>query len=409
MGEDAERSAEVGAVVAVEREALAALRDHVDRRLGRETKDVDIRRLCVNLVDVLLAVVGRDAVLAVVLEERVRSCAVDPDVVALDDANGPGGLVGLCAHVWVEVLVVLLEGLEGVGVGLEVGSLGLDGAEVDVLSALEVVLRKDGVLGGSAVQPNGTLGLDEHTTTVVDVDLVVVLEVKLVVGSPKPDVLEVAVGVLGDMELHEGTNALGVGIVGSAVLLTASVGLELSTLETTNTEVNVPKTSLAVLGVDVPLHENCTGSGTLGSDDGVGHLESALVTGLLADLEQWLGVVHVRKVGASSHQKRVSLANHLDVLLGWDDDSVRENVSTVVNPENLAISEAVDSCLHGLGVVGLAVTLGTSGLKTNKFAGIDISVQRLAALEETTVFTKKALGLGGSVLNVALDTTLSAA
>lgn len=60
------------------------------------------------------------------------------------------------------------------------------------------------------------------------------------VGSPKPDIFEVSVRALGDVKLHERTNAVAVGVVRGTILLGARVRLKLSTLETTDTEVNVP-------------------------------------------------------------------------------------------------------------------------------------------------------------------------
>lgn len=148
---DAERSAEVRPVVAVQGKTLAILRDHIHRRLGRKPEDVDVRRLGVDLIDMFLAVVACHALLVVVLKERVGSCAIDPDVVRLDDPDSPGRLVRFGAHVWIEVLVVLLERLESIRIGLVVGRLGLNGPKVDILSTLEVVLGENRVLGGGAV------------------------------------------------------------------------------------------------------------------------------------------------------------------------------------------------------------------------------------------------------------------
>jgi hypothetical protein len=406
-GEDGKRSAEVAAVVLVLDKALAVGSDHVDGGLGRQTEPVDVGRVG-DLVDVLLAVLSGDALLLVVAEERVRAGAVAPDAGAVDDAHGPGRSDALSDEVGVEVLVVLGEGYVGLGVGLVVGSLGLDGAVEDVLGALEVVLRHLGVLGGGAVEPDGTLRLDDHAAAVVDVDLTVILLVELVVSSPEPDVLEVAVGLLGDVELHEGTDALRVGGVGGVGVLCAVGRLELGALVTTDTEVDIPETSLASVGVDVPLHQDTTGSGALGTDDGVVHLEGSLVTRLGTDLETRLGVVHVAEELAGDEEHRVNLTLDLDVLLGRDDNGLLDEVGTVVDVEDLAVLETVDGSLDSSGVIGVAVALSTLGLEADELGDVDITVLGLAALEPAVVALEDGRLLG-TVVDVTLDAALGGA
>lgn len=130
----------------------------------------------------MLAVLGVDAGLGVVVKEGIGTRAVVPDALAVNDANSPGSR--FLAHVRVKELIILREWDRGVRVGLVVGSLGLDGTKPDILSARQLVLGELRVLRSSAHEPDGTLRLNEHTATVVDVDLRVVVLVELVVGSP---------------------------------------------------------------------------------------------------------------------------------------------------------------------------------------------------------------------------------
>jgi hypothetical protein len=248
------------------------------------------------------------------------------------------------------------------------------------------------------------LGFYKHTATVVDVNLRVVVLVELVIRGPKPNVLEVTVGVLGDVELHKGANALWVGLVGGIGVLLAVGGLELGSGVTANTEVDVPKTGCTALCVDVPFHQDTTGSRTLSADDEIGGLERTLVTALGADLESRLGVVHVREELAGDEESAVNLTDHFDILLSRDDNSLGDEVGTVVDVENLALLETIDSSLDGSSVVGLTVTLCTLGLEADELGDIDVFVLGLASLEPTVV-ALEALGLRGCAVDVTLNTT----
>lgn len=407
LSEDRQRCAEVRAVVGIEGKAFTSRSKHVDGGLGRQTKDVDVGRV-VDLVDVRLAVVGRHAILTVVLEERVRPRTVAPDAGAVDNTDGPGSLVRLGAHIHVEILLVDGERRGGVWVWLHVWSFRLDRAHENILGALKVILNHLGMLRCSTVEPDRTLRFDEHTASVVDVDLGVVGLVQLVVGRPQPNVLKIAIRILGDVELHKRADTISVGGVCRIWVLLAVGGLKLGALEATNTEMGVPETGLAVLGVDVPLHEDGARGRSLGADDTIGHFKGALVPALFADLENGLGVVHVSKLGASGHENRPNLANDLDILLGRNGDGLVDKVRTVVGIQNLAVLETIDSLLDGIGIAVLAVTLGAGALKADERARGDVLILGLAALKEA-VLTEKATGLAWCVGDISLDTALSAA
>lgn len=403
LSKNRQRRAKVAPVVLILQQSLTAAANHIDRSLGAQPKDIDIAR-ALNLVDMFLAVLADHTLLRIVVEEAVRARAVVPDALGVNDAHGPGRRhVG---HVRVEVLVVLGEGDVSLGVGLVVGRLGLNRAVPDVLCVLELVLGELRVLRSGADEPDGALGLDEHAAAVVDVDLRVVLLVELVVGCPEPNVLEVAVGLLGDVKLHEGANAFGVGLVNGSGVLLAVGGLEVGACETADTEVNIPETGFAGFSCDVPFHEDAAGSRALSGDDGVRHFEATLVTALLADTETGLGIVHLGEKVAGDEEHGENLANNLDVLLGRDVDGLLDEVSTVVDVEDLAVLKTVDGSLDRGSVVGLTVTLGALGLEADKLRHIDVLVLRLAALEPT-VLTEKGLRLDRSTVDITLDTTSS--
>ena len=351
-----------------------------------------------------LAVLANNTILRVILEERVGTRAVAPDALAtVSDANGPCSL-GL-AHIRIKELVILSEGNGSSGIWLVVGSLGLDGAVEDVLCTGELVLRHLRVLRGGSVHPDWTLGFNKHTATIVDVDLSVVVLVELVIGSPEPDVFEVAVRVLGNVQLHEGTNALWVGLMlGIGVFLTVG-GLELGTGVATDTEVNIPETGCTILSVDVPLHQDTTGSGTLGTDNEIRGLKSTLVAALGTNLETRLGVVHVREELASDEESAVDFTNNLDVLLGRDGNGLGDEVGTVVDMEDLAFLKAINSRLESGSIIGHTVTLGTLGLEADKLGDIHIFILGPAALEPT-ILALKALRLCRRTADIALNTTL---
>jgi len=149
-----ERAAEVVAVACVLTCGSAVESHHVDGCLCADTVQVDVLGATLDGDHVLLAVVAGDAVLVVVLEERVQTGSVDQDVVAGHDAQTPT-LVARRAEVlrragrevWI-LEGVLLHGKrnESGWVGLPVWSLGLNVAHEDVLGVQELVVVQDRVL-----------------------------------------------------------------------------------------------------------------------------------------------------------------------------------------------------------------------------------------------------------------------
>ncbi|CAI6089739.1 unnamed protein product [Clonostachys chloroleuca] len=384
----------------VSHETLTARGDDVGAGLGVHTVHVDLGVLDLN--HVLLAVLSVQTLLGVVLEEAVQSTTVEEDVAGVVDTETPSLSASLTSALGkgrVEVLGVSSEWGLGIGVALHIGSLGLDDTHVDVLGALEVVVVEDIVLRGGSPQPDGLGRLDEQTTAVVDVDLVEVGTVKLVVGNPEPGVLHVHASSLGNMHEHEGTNALRVGRGSLLGSLAALVGLQVGTSGATDAEVDVPETSGALAGgLEIPLHEDGTGLRTLGLNHEVGNLNIANIA-WLADLEHGLGVGLVEElgVGTSSHDQRPDLTNNLDVL--GDLDGVADDVGTVGEVDNLALSGTVEGSLDSGSIISLTVTLGTLGLDGDELGGINISVLRLAADENTTGVVKENGGLGGGGLS----------
>lgn len=354
---------------------------------------------------VVLAVVERDALLVVVVKEAVQTAAVDKDVLGVGRAETPGagalvrvaGAAGL--EVRVRVLGVDVKGGERVGVALEVGRLGLDQRHVHVLGVGELVVVHDVVLGRGAPEPGALGALDEDTAAVVDVDLRVVGEVELVVGDPVPGVLEVDGGFGGDMEKHESTNALGVGGSGNFGSLLASVRLELGTSRATNAEVNVKETSRAgSLTRNVELHEDSTGLRTSSLEHEILHLNVADIA-LLTDLPDRLGVgLVLESLVASSHDEGPDLADNLDVLGNLD--SVGDEVSAVIEVDNLVLLDGIKDGLDGSGIVSLTITHGALGLDGDKLGGIDVGVLGLALGDDVARLVKKTGGLGGGGLRV---------
>ena len=167
----------------------------------------------------MLTIVFGDTVLVVVLEERVQACSVDQHVVAGYNAQTPT-LVTRCGETLRGADREVRVGKSGLlnvvwhkstWVGLPVWGLGLNVAHENVLGVQELVVVQNRVLGGGTPEP-GSIGLDEHTTAVVNVDLIVVWEIKLVVSDPKPSVLKIDVGRgRGGVEQQEGSIAVWVG------------------------------------------------------------------------------------------------------------------------------------------------------------------------------------------------------
>lgn len=93
-----------------------------------------------------------------------------------------------------------------------------------------------------------------------------------------------------------------------------------------------------------------------------------------------------------SHEDWPDLTNDLDIL--GHNDSVSDHVGTVVKEHNLVRLGAIKHLLNSLGVVGLAVTLGTSGAYANERRSGVFLVQGLRALKDLAVLVQESAGLG---------------
>lgn len=149
-------------------------------------------------------------VLAVVVEEAVHASAVDERVAGVHHTDTPGTSAGgrsALGKVRVSILGVEGERNSGVRVALHVGGFSLEDAAVNILSTVEVVVVELVVFGSGAPEPSTLGALQQKTTAVVDVDLVVIREVKLVISDPEPSVLHVDASRRGDVQKHESAKA----------------------------------------------------------------------------------------------------------------------------------------------------------------------------------------------------------
>lgn len=176
------------------------LRQHNPR--AHRMQIIDIRRRVLlqtqypTLTSTIIALIR--AAVAVVIEEAVQTRAVDQDILAVHDAQTPA----LCirhldtvsaGRVWCGREDGVVESGDarerdcGVGIGLVVCGLGLDGAEEDVRGPNELVLVESVVLDGGAVEPEGPRsGINEHAATGIDGQLGEVGVVDVMVGGPEP-------------------------------------------------------------------------------------------------------------------------------------------------------------------------------------------------------------------------------
>lgn len=396
-GKVRQRSAVRVAVVLVEGLALAVDRQHVDASLGRQTVQVDGAVL--NRHDVRLARLSLKTGLVVVVEEAVQAGTVNVDIRRVGDTETPGAsTVVRSAGREGRVVVgrVLREGRASVGVTLHVGSLGLDQGHENSAGVAELVVVHLRVLRGSAVHPDGAVGLDEDSATIVDVNLLGVgAELEIVVGHPEPGVLQVDVGSrLGDVHQHEGTLALGVGGVGGVGVLGALAELQFGALGAADASVDVPHTSGAVgAALKVPLNHDGTGDRASRLEDHVRNLNGTSVASL-ADLEDGNRVGHVAELVALGHDHGPGLADNLDGGVSGNFDGVGDDVGAVVEVDNLAVGGRVNDGLNGSGVIGAGITLGTARFYGDE-AGNSIGlVLGLAAREDGTVRVGKSSRLG---------------
>ena len=117
----------------------------------------------------------------------------------------------------------------------------MDQTHVDVGGVGDLIVVQNTVLGASTVHPDWSLlGLDENTTTVEDVDLVVISHIELVVRDPEPIVFEIGCRLGSNMQEQESTFTVRVGSCGGSRILGAFIRLEFSSSSTADSEVNVP-------------------------------------------------------------------------------------------------------------------------------------------------------------------------
>ena len=406
-------SAEDVAVVGIKSNALAVLGDNVDGSLGGNTEQGGGR--LVNANHVVLAVGGVKAVLSIVVEERVETTTIDENVRRVLNTETPGtsaGIIAAAGEVRVRVVRVGSERSVGVRVALHVGGLGLDGTHEDVLGIGNVVVDQLRVLSGGTPEPSSLGRLNEETTTVVDVDLTVVGKIKLVIGNPTPNVLEVDGSRGSDVEEHERTNALGVGSSGRVRGLGAGIGLQTRAGGTTNTEVSIPHTRRSrSRASEVPLNKDSTGLGTSSLEDDIGNLNITRVTAL-TDLEHGsgLGLVGEGVTGSDNHGP--NLTNNLGT--SRDLEGARDDVGTVVEVDNLSIGETIEDSLESSSIISRSVTLGTLSLNGDKVGSSDTVVLGLGSSTEVAIAISERSGTsrssGGSSDSLAtisgVDTTL---
>lgn len=265
------------------------------------------------------------------------------------------------------------------------------------------------MLRGSAVHPDGTIGLNEDAAAVVDVNLLGVgAKLEIVVSNPEPGVLQVDVGGrLGDVHKHEGTLAVGVGAVSSVGVLGTLAKLQVGALGAANASMDVPHASGAVgAAFEVPLNHDGTRDWASRLDDHVRNLDGTSVASL-TDLEDGDGVGHVAELVALGHDHGPGLADNLDGRVTRDLDGVRDDVGAVVEVDDLAIGGRINDRLNGSGVIRAGITLSTARLDGDE-AGCGVGlVLRLAAREDGTVRIGKSsrfsdVGGGGGGLNSVL-------
>lgn len=357
-----------------------------------------------NADNVLLAALSGETVLVVVVKEGVQTTTKDVDIGRVHHTETPststvgGGTIAAGREVGIKVALIDGEGSGSIGVTLHVSSLSLDNGHPHVAGIGDLVVVHLRVLRGSSPEPDGVLRLEKDTTAVVDVNLRVVLEVKLVVGNPEPTVLDVDGSSLGGVEQEESTLAVSVGLVGAVGVLGTSVGLQSGTSRATNAEVDIPETGgTSRRSSEVPLHHDGTRSSTLGLDDQVGELDIANIASL-TNLEDGLGVGLVVEGSAVSHEKRPHLTDNLDLLVGRNLDSVGDDVGTVIKEDDLSSAGVVKETLNGSSVISGTVTLATRCLCADEAALVKALVLGLGAGEDIAVIGQETSRLGDATL-----------
>ena len=145
---------------------------------------------------------------------------------------------------------------------------------------------------------------------------------------------------------------------GIGVLL-ALVGLKLCARGSTDSEMDIPRSNTAGLTAHIPFHEDGARNGAFGLEDEVADFDSTLIAGL-ANLEDRRGLVLVRERGTRGHDQGPDFTGDLDVLGYFYRRG--DNISTVIEINNLIWLGFVKNRLDGCGIVGFAVAFCTRGL-----------------------------------------------
>ncbi len=283
-----------------------------------------------------------------ILKEIIQSAAVHEDRRGIDKAQAPrAGAIWFdaVAVIWVVPGGLWCVGDEGVRVALEIGGFVLDVAHEDVLGVDELVVVHDGVFGGGAVEPHGTLGLKKeaavsrsvigssiwrggmlllHSPLIEDIDLVPIIEIQLMISHPTPRVLEISIRLRRDMQQEERAQTLRQHrIVPSnwyCRCLSTRVLLKICAGRAADTPMRIPHARHSWPGsLDVPLDDDCTGTGTFRLKHQIGDFDSADFS-WTANLPYWYGIELVAKCAASSHDDGIELSREL--LIGMYVDGV---------------------------------------------------------------------------------------
>ena len=186
------------------------------------------------------------------------------------------------------------------------------------------------------------------------------------------------------MEHEEDTMAF-VGSLSRGPTGTISFG-QLSAVGAANANVAVPHAAFGGVRVEVPLDHDGARSSAFSFEDDVRDLHCTFgVAVASSDLNDWLGVVDVVERVAICNEQGPDLASNFD--RAWDRDGVFDEVGAVVEVSDRigvgcdGLQEACDAC----GVVGLAVTLASSGLGRLEVAGWDVLVLWLATTVDVAI------------------------
>lgn len=145
----------------------------------------------------------------------------------------------------------------------------------------------------------------------------------------------------------------------------AVTDLDVGSSVTTQSDVRVPHGSRTLGGgANVPFDEDSTSGTADGGEDDIGNLSrGGRASG--ADTDGNLGRVGIREVRAGGLDVGPEFTD--DECTGRDGESGGDNVGTGINVDDLAAPPLVDDGLESSGIIGVAITLGTSSLDGLEF------------------------------------------